>query len=71
MSGEEQEKDLIVVTAVEEYSQAHQMPVRDVLALFIKHHVPEILRSQYEVLHMLDLSESAQYAEAVLRSAGV
>ena len=71
MSREEQEQNLIVVSAVEGYSQIHHIPVQETLALFIKNKVPDILRSQYEVLHMLDLDESVQYAEAILRRASV
>lgn len=71
MSREEQEKNLIVVTAVEEYSRSHRIPVHDVLVLFARHKVSDILRSQYETLHTLDFAESEQYAEAILRSAGV
>ena len=71
MSREEQEQNLIVVTAVEGYSQRHHLSVRDTMALFIRHKVPGILRSQFEVLHMLVLDESIHYAEAILRRANV
>ena len=67
MSREEQEKNLLVVTAVEEYSRNHHLPARETLSLFIRHRIPQALRAQYDVLHMLDLSESTQFAEAMLR----
>ncbi len=64
---EERDANLIVVAAAEEYGMCHQMPVKNVLALFEKHKVSQMLRSQYEVLHTMDLAESAYAAEAYLR----
>lgn len=69
MSRQEREKNLIVVAAAEEYGLRYHMPVKDVLYLFAQHHVAELLRSQYEVLHMMDLSEGADFAESVLHEA--
>ena len=56
----EQEMNLIVVAAVEEYSQRHHMPVRDVLSLFVQNHITDLLRSEYDVLHMMDLDEGTE-----------
>lgn len=68
-SQEEREANLIVVAAVEEYGLRHHMPVKEVLSLFERHHIVDLLRSQYEVLHMMDLSEAANFAESVLQGA--
>lgn len=56
----------MIVSVVEEYAFKHQMKVPDVLRLFSANHIQQMIRSQYEVLHMLDLSESLDYAEAFL-----
>lgn len=68
-SQEEREANLIVVATVEEYSLRHHMPVKEVLALFERYHIGNLLRSQYEVLHTMDLDEGADFAEAVLQGA--
>ena len=63
--------NLIVVTTVEEYGLRHHMEAKDVLSLFKQHHIIELLRSQYEVLHMMDLGEGADFVESVLQEAGL
>lgn len=64
---EERESNLIVVAAVEEYGVRHHMPVKEVLSLFEQYDVADLLRSQYEVLHMMDLGEGANFAESILQ----
>lgn len=64
---EERDTNLIVVAAVEEYGLRHKMQVKEVLSLFQRHNIGALLRSQYEVLHMMDLSEGADFAEDVLQ----
>ena len=61
-----QEENLIVVSTVEEYAFKHNMQVSQVLRLFSIHHIQQMLRSQYEVLHMLDLSEALDYVEQII-----
>lgn len=61
-----QEENLIIVTAVEEFALKHGMKVSEVLQLFSENHIQQILRSQYDVLHMLDLSESLDLVESIL-----
>ena len=48
----------------------HNMDVSDVLRLFSKYNVQKILRSQYDVLHMMDLSESLDFVENFLGRIG-
>ena len=64
---EERDANLIVVATVEEYGLRHHMPVKEVLSLFERNNIVALLRSQYEVLHMMDLSEGANFAESVLQ----
>lgn len=59
--------NLIVVAAVEEYAQKHQMKTEQVLQLFNQHNIIPAIRSQYAVLHMLDLDEAALFAEDRLK----
>lgn len=61
-----QEENLIVISTVEEYALKHHMSVPDVVRLFMLNRIPSLLRSQYDVLHMMDLSESLDLAESVL-----
>ena len=65
-----QEENLIIVSTVEEYALKHNMDVSDVLRLFSKYNVLKILRSQYDVLHMMDLSESLDFVENFLGRIG-
>ena len=55
---------------VEEYALKHNMDVSDVLRLFSKYNVLKILRSQYDVLHMMDLGESLDFVENFLGRIG-
>jgi len=63
----ERDLNLIVVATAEEYGLRHHMPVKEVLCLFERYGITDLLRSQYEVLHMMDLSEGADFAESVLQ----
>lgn len=70
-SQRERDADLIIVASVEEYGMRHHMPVKEVLPLFEKHNIFALLRSQYDVLHMMDLSEGADVAESILQGADI
>ena len=65
LSREEDEK-LIYVSTVEEFAFRHGLPVCDVLRLFKKNSIEKVLKSQYEVLHMLDISDSVSMVESIL-----
>ena len=43
------------------------MKTEQVLQLFNQHNVIPVIRSQYAVLHMLDLDEAALFAEDMLK----
>ncbi len=59
--------NLIVISVVENFASKHNMSSKDVLVLFKQHNLLETIRSQYAVLHMLDLDEAEEFAEEVLR----
>lgn len=63
----EKESDLIVIASAEEFAYKHEMKVNEVLHLFQEKGIFELLRSQYEVFHTLDLSEGAEFVESYLR----
>ncbi|MCD7823554.1 MAG: DUF3791 domain-containing protein [Oscillospiraceae bacterium] len=60
------ESDLIVVAVAEEFGYKKNMEMSEVLKLFEDKGIFELLRSQYDVLHTLDLSEGTEYVEDYL-----
>ena len=65
----EHDINLIIVASIEEYSLLHHIPVKDVISLLKKHNIIPLLRSEYEVLHMMDLNEGRKFAESILETA--
>ena len=61
--------NFLVIAAVEGYAQKHGLMVADVIKLFTQHDIISAIRSQYPVLHMLDLDEAEGFAEALLKRA--
>lgn len=68
---DKKDNDLIVIAVVEEYAQKHNMETAAVLQLFNEHNILPLIRSQYAVLHMLDLDEAELFAEDMLRQVSV
>ena len=68
---EQDSKDcnFIVIAAVEGYAQKHGLTVADVIKLFNQHDIISAIRSQYAILHMLDLDEAEGFAEDLLKRA--
>ena len=68
---EQDSKDcnFIVIAAVEGYAQKHGLTVADVITLFNQHDIISAIRSQYAILHMLDLDEAEGFAEDLLKRA--
>lgn len=62
----EDDEKLIYVSTVEEYAFRHGLKVSDVLRIFKKYGIEKLLKSQYEVLHMLDISDSVSMVEGIL-----
>lgn len=65
------DENLMIVSTAEEYAFLHKMKTPDVLILFKKNNIASILRSQYDVLHMLDIRDSVSMVEKILERAGV
>ena len=61
--------NFLVIAAVEGYAHKHGLTVADVIKLFNRHDIISVIRSQYSVLHMLDLDEAEEFAEDMLERA--
>ena len=61
------DENLMIVTAVEEYSFCHGLPACDVIRLFRERGITDAIRSQYNALHTQDLSECMLFAQDMLR----
>lgn len=61
--------NFLVIAAVEGYAHKHGLTVADVIKLFNQHDIISAIRSQYAVLHMLDLDEAEEFAEDMLERA--
>ena len=64
--GAERDKNLMLVYAVEGYSQRHNLSEKDVISLFKKHGINQLIRKNYNALHTQDLDECISFAEDVL-----
>ena len=66
MSDNQNEKNLLVVIAVEEYARRHKIPAHEALGLFLKFGITESIRQCYETLHTQDIYESLSFAEDII-----
>jgi hypothetical protein len=66
MSETKRDQNLMLVYAVEGYSQRHNLPEKDVILLFQKHGISELIRKNYNALHTQDLDEAISFAEDIL-----
>ena len=66
MTDIEHDQNLMLVYAVEGYSQRHNLPEKDVISLFQKYGINNLIRKNYNTLHTQDLDESISFAEDVL-----
>ena len=62
----ERDQNLMLVYAVEGYSQQHNIPEKDVILLFRKYGINNLLRENYNALHTQGLDEGISFAEDVL-----
>ena len=60
-------ENLLVVTAVEEYSRRQGIPANETLKLFSSYGVTEAIRQSYETLHTQDIFECVSFAEDILK----
>lgn len=68
MSAQEyHDSNFLIVAAVEEYAFRHHMKTEDVIYKFKRHNIFSAIRSQYKVVHMLDLGEASLFVEDMLR----
>jgi len=58
--------NLLFVYAVEGFSHRHNLAEKDVLILFRKHGINELIRRNYNTLHTQDIDESISFAEDIL-----
>lgn len=61
--------EILSMQALEYYSQKHQISEFDTFNLFCKHQVFEKILLQYEMLHQLDIHDTYQYAEEIIKEA--
>ena len=66
MTETERDQNLMLVYAVEGYSQRHNLPEKDVITLFQKFGINHLIRKNYNALHTQDMDESIAFAEDVL-----
>jgi hypothetical protein len=66
MTETEHDQNLMLVYAVEGYSQKHHLSEKDVIVLFRKHGITHLIRKNYNALHTQDLDEGISFAEDVL-----
>jgi len=61
--------NLLVVIAVDGYARRHNVSSSEAYAYLSKKTIPQIIRANYETLHMLDPFEVVDFVDDVLRSA--
>ena len=66
MTETERDQNLMLVYAVEGYSWRHNLAEKDVLLLFKKHGINELIRKNYDALHTQGFEEGISFAEDVL-----
>jgi hypothetical protein len=66
MTETEHDQNLMLVYAVEGYSHRHNLHEKEVITLFRKHGINNLIRKNYNALHTQGLDESISFAEDVL-----
>ncbi|MCL2283704.1 MAG: DUF3791 domain-containing protein [Fibromonadales bacterium] len=66
MTQAERDANLMLVVAVEEYSQKYNLAPQDTLILFTQNNINHLIRKNYGALHTQDLDESFHFAEDIL-----
>jgi hypothetical protein len=59
----EQDKNLLIVCAVEGYAHRHNMKTSETLKLFREYGVTDAIRQSYNALHTQDIDETVYFAE--------
>lgn len=63
----ENDKNLMVIEAIEGYAKNHNMKTWEVFLLFRGNGIIDLLRSQYKTLHTQSMEESIYFVEDILR----
>jgi len=66
-----EDEKLMYVSTAEEYAFLHNMNMSDVLMIFKKNRISNVISNHYDVLHMLDISDSVSMVEKLLERANV
>jgi len=66
MTETERDENLMIVVAVEGYSQKHKISPQDTLSLFMRNDVNRLIRKNYGALHTQCFEEPLLFAEDVL-----
>ncbi|MCL2104174.1 MAG: DUF3791 domain-containing protein [Kiritimatiellaeota bacterium] len=61
------DENLMIVAAVEQYAQRHQIPAAESFAVFRQYGVNTLIRKHYNALHTQPLDESFHFAEDVIQ----
>ena len=67
MNSIENDKNLLVIEAIEGFAFNHNISSSESLEIFNKYDLIKLIRSQYDVLHTQSLEESIEFIEAVVR----
>lgn len=67
MEDSENDKNLMIVEAIEGYACNHNMKPCEVFLLFRNNGIIDLLRSQYKTLHTQSMEESIYFVEDILR----
>ncbi len=71
MINTQQDENLLVVFAVEEYARRYGISAHETLDLFIKFGITESIRQCYDTLHTQDINECVLFAEDILKRKNV
>lgn len=63
----ENDKNLLVVEAIEGFAYNHNISSSTALDIFSKYNLIELIRSQYDVLHTQSIDESIGFVEDIVR----
>ena len=67
MTQQQRDENLILVAAVEQYANKHDMSTADSFALFRQHGINTLIRLHYNALHTQPLDEGYYFAEDILK----
>lgn len=67
MTSLENDRNLLIIEAVEGFAYNHNISSSEALDIFNKYNIIKLIRSQYDVLHTQSLEESINFVEDVVR----